>query len=128
MSPPPFEVRYDRFRRRLYWTMRGLWTMGDVAGFVGALRAAVAPLGAPPHDYDGLCDSRDFKVQPRDVSAALGQIDDASRSMRKGRTAVVVGSMMNKLQAERTLKSFGTRVFLTMDEAETWLNDGSKQP
>ena len=128
MSPAPYEVRYDRFRRRLYWTMRGLWTMAEVGGFIGALRAATAPLGAPPFTYDGLCDSRDFKVQSREVSEALGKIDDASRTMREGRTAIVVGSMMNKLQAERTLKSSGTRIFLTMDDAEAWLNDGSRQP
>ena len=107
--------------------MRGLWTMADVAGFVSALRAATVSLGAPPYQHDGLCDSRDFKVQPRDVSEALGKIDDATRGMREGRTAIVVGSMMNKLQAERTLKSAGTRVFLTMEDAEAWLNDGPRQ-
>ena len=101
--------------------------MAEVGGFINALRAATASLGAPPFQYDGLCDSREFKVQSRDVSEALGRIDDASRTMREGRTAIVVGSMMNKLQAERTLKSAGTRVFLTMDEAEAWLNDGSRQ-
>ncbi|HEU0044029.1 hypothetical protein [Sphingomonas sp.] len=119
---PAFEVRYDAVARRLRWTMRGFWTMREVAGLGAAMQDALAPLGPPPHRFDGLCDSRDFPVQSAEVSNALGLIDKAGSAMRQGRVAIVVGSMINKLQAERTLTSPDVRVFLTMEDAEAWLN------
>ncbi|WP_374943956.1 hypothetical protein [Sphingomonas sp.] len=119
----PFDVAFDRSARLLRWTMRGFWTMADVAAFAGAMRAAIGHLGAPPHRSDGLCDSREFPVQSGPVSAALGEIDRIGSATRQGRFAIVVGSTMNKLQAERTLKGEGVRVFLSMQEAEAWLQD-----
>jgi hypothetical protein len=127
-AAPPFEVAFDRKMRLLRWTMRGFWTMADVAAFAAAMRAATEPLGPPPQDYDGLCDSRDFPVQNREVSDALGHIDRIGSTMRRGRLAIVVGSTMNKLQAQRTLLSDGVRVFLSMDEAQAWLHDKPMDP
>jgi hypothetical protein len=123
MPAPPFDVAFDRRARLLRWTMRGFWTMADVAAFAAALRAATEHLGAPPHVYDGLCNSSDFPVQNRDVSDALGQIDRIGSAMRRGRFAIVVGSAMNKLQVQRTLLSPDIRAFRSMGEAEAWLKD-----
>ena len=100
-TPPPFEIAFDRQARLLRWTMRGFWSLADVAAFAGGLRVVVKPLGLPPHRFDGLCDSRDFPVQSPAVSSALGAIDRIAATLRRGRVAIVVGSMMNKLQAER---------------------------
>jgi hypothetical protein len=125
-----FEVAFDSNRQLLRWRMQGFWTMTDVAAFRKAMGAAVGPLGPPPHEYDGLCDSRDFQVQTGPVSAALGEIDRIGTAARRdrGRFAIVVGSVINKLQAERTLKGNGIRVFLTIDEAEAWLQDKASGP
>jgi hypothetical protein len=120
---PKFAVSFDRRTRLLRWTMRGLWTMADVAELARAMYEATKHLGPPPQRYDGLCDSRDFPVQTNAVSNALGEIDRAGGRMRRGRFAIVVGSRMNKLQAERTLTGGGVRVFMAMDEAEAWLAD-----
>lgn len=119
---PKFDVSYDRASRTLHWTMRGFWTMADVTAFAVALRQAITLLGSPPHVYDALCDSRTFPVQSAAVSAALGQINDIGRTMRSGRTAIVVGSAINKLQAQRTLVDPDLRIFLTLDEATAWLS------
>jgi hypothetical protein len=128
-APRKFEVTFDRNRRLLSWTMRGFWTLEDVAAFRRAMVAAIKPLGPPPHRYDGLCDSRDFHVQTGPVSVALGEIDRIGTSARhdRGRFAIVVGSVINKLQAERTLTGSGIRVFLSMREAEDWLQDKTFQ-
>ncbi|HEX8447529.1 MAG TPA: hypothetical protein VF649_13060 [Sphingomonas sp.] len=118
-----FDVRYDHADRILHWTMRDFWEMADVAAFATAMQRAVAVLGAPPHVYDALCDSRGFPVQSGEVSLALGRINDVGRTMRSGRTAIVVGSTMNKLQAQRTLIDPDLRVFLTLDAAMAWLGE-----
>ncbi len=118
-----FEVRYDPAQCRLHWTIREFWSLADVAAFATALRAEVERLGPPPRRFDGLCDSRDFPVQSAEVSAALGQIEQASRHLQHGRVAVVVGSMTNKLQAQRTLAGDHVRIFLDADEAVAWLDE-----
>lgn len=127
-TPPPFEVSLDPHARLLRWTMGGFWSLSDVAAFGGAMRAAVKPLGPPPQRFDGLCDSRDFPVQSIAVSTALGAIDRIGAAMRRGRVAIVVGSVMNKLQAERSLKGGALRVFLSIEEAEAWLQDKTMDP
>lgn len=116
-----FDVHYDRASRILHWTMRGFWTMADVAAFAASMRQAITVLGSPPYVYDALCDSRAFPVQSADVGAALGKINDIGKTIRTGRTAIVVGSVINKLQAQRTLIDPDLRVFLTLDEATAWL-------
>ena len=123
----PYEVRFDGTRRRLHWTMRGFWTLREVGGLAEAMRSALAPLGPRPHRYDGLCDSRDFPVQTAEVSHALGRIDQAGATMRQGRMAIVVGSTLNKLQAQRTLTSPDVRIFETLDSAQAWLNEERPQ-
>jgi hypothetical protein len=123
-----FEVAFDRKARLLRWTMRGFWTMEDAAAFGRAMYDATRHLGPPPQIYDGLCDSRAFPVQMGQVSAALGEIDRIGSRMRRGRFAIVVGSVMNKLQVERTLKSPGIRAFLSMADAQAWLQHKAVDP
>lgn len=121
-----FDVRYDRTLNMLHWTMRGFWTVADVTAFGAAMRQSMPVFGSPPFTYDALCDSRAFPVQSAEVGAALGRINDIGRTMRIGRTAIVVGSVMNKLQAQRTLVDPDLRVFLTLEEATAWLGQGSR--
>ena len=120
-SAAPFELAFDRKAKLLRWTMRGFWTMADVAAFGRAMHAMTQQMGAPPHVFDGLCDSRDFPVQNREVSDALGEIDRIGSATRRGRIAIVVGSTMNKLQVQRTLRADGIRVFMSLSDAEAWL-------
>ena len=126
-EPPKFEIRYDWGSQTLHWTIRGFWALGDVGAFAVALRKAIEPLGGAPYYYDCLCDSRDFPVQATDVSLALGEIDKAGMANRRGRVAIVVGSLMNRMQVRRTLNK-DIHVFLSMDEAEAWLRQSPVEP
>lgn len=119
-----FTVRYDRHANILHWSMAGFWTVESVGNFARAMRDEVAKIATRPLRFDALCDSRDFPVQSPEVAHALSAILDAGRNMRSGRTAIVVGSMMNKLQASRSLVDPDLRVFLSMDEACAWLAEG----
>ncbi|NNM77165.1 hypothetical protein HJG53_09650 [Sphingomonas sp. ID1715] len=122
-----FTVRYDAGSRTLHWRMAGFWNPEDVTAFALAMRAAVEPLGDPTPQMRGLCDSRDFPVQSAEVAQALGHLNRMIQSVRRGPTAIVVGSMMNKLQAERALQSPNLRVFLDMEEARAWLDQHALQ-
>jgi hypothetical protein len=128
MAPPhKFTVAFDSVRMRLSWTMRGFWDVTDVAAFGTALREALKPIGPPPLHFDSLSDAREFPVQSREVANALSAIERAGAAMRIGRVAIVVGSMMNKLQAQRSLGP-NVRTFMAIADAEDWLDELMPSP
>jgi hypothetical protein len=56
-----------------------------------------------------------------DVADLLSEIMRGGMAITTGRAAVVVGSQLNKAQAERTLVHPRVRVFTTMKAARAWL-------
>ncbi len=63
-----------------------------------------------------------FRVSPFNFDDLLPRIAEAGLSLTSGRAAAVVGSHLNKLQAERTQNHPRLKVFLSMAEAEAWLD------
>lgn len=116
-----YKIRYDRATNIFFYSMTGFWTMETVERFLTDLRAEAARIRRSPMHFDTLCDSTAFPVQSMEVSEALGKIMDAAIELRTGRTAIAVGSMLGKLQAERTLPHPSVKVFLSLDEARAWL-------
>jgi len=116
-----FSISYSRAERTLSWRMAGFWDLEDVGAFLLAMRDIVVPLGPPPLLMKGLCDSREFPVQAPAVADALTNVNTLAQRTRRGPTAIVVGSMLNKLQAQRSLPDPLLEVFLDIDEARSWL-------
>ena len=116
------EVRYDAAAALLRIRMAGFWTLADVRRFAADLRAIVVPMPESHRGFDMLTDSTDFPVQSREVTDGLAQIIEVTDQMEKpGRRAIVVGSVMSKLQAERVLAGPHVRVFLAETEPQAWL-------
>lgn len=116
-----FRLYYDARRNRIMAEIRDFWTLDTVREFAAAAGAKAQEVRAIRSDYDVLIDSRHFPVQAHDIAALLPNIADAGLSLTSGRAASVVGSHLNKLQAERTQTNPRLKVFLTMEEAEAWL-------
>lgn len=116
-----FRLDYDPARNRILAEVRGFWTLDTVRDFAAAAGAKAQEVRALRSDYDLLVDSRDFPVQAHDVADLLVSIADAALSLTSGRAASVVGSHLNKLQAERTQTHPRLGIFMTMAEAEAWL-------
>ena len=115
-------VRYEPVAHRLRIRIAGFWSVDDVQRYGAALLAAVGPIPEGSRDFDVLIDATDFPVQTQEVSTALNRIMTVADQMNPtGRKVIVVGSVMNKLQAQRALASPTVRVFLAMGEAEAWL-------
>ncbi|HEX8384173.1 MAG TPA: hypothetical protein VF592_12450 [Sphingomonas sp.] len=129
MAVPGYEMQYDMVANLFLYRMRGFWTMEIIGRFVADLQAAAARIRRVPLHFDTLCDSTDFPVQSTEVSLALGKIMAGAIKMRTGRTAIAVGSKLNKMQAERTLAHPSVRIFLSMDDARAWLQTpATEQP
>jgi hypothetical protein len=116
-----FSLDYDSARNRIDIMICGFWTVETVHAFATAAGAKAHAVRAIRADYDVLIDSTGFPVQANDVADLLPPIANAGLSLTSGRAASVVGSHLNKLQAERTQTHPRMRIFLTRAEAEAWL-------
>ncbi|WP_422056950.1 hypothetical protein [Sphingomonas sp.] len=116
-----FQIDYDARRNRIVAVIHGFWTVETVHAFAAAAGAKAGEVRTFRRDYDILVDSRDFPVQANDVADLLPQIAEGGLALTTGRAASVVGSRLNKLQAERTQSHPRLRIFMAMAEAEAWL-------
>lgn len=123
----PFSIRYDKEERVLHMRLVGFWTKLTLAAYVTRLAAETMRLRLLGQRYDILSDTRDFGIQNKDVSEGFEKIARRGAEVHLGRTAIVVGTQLNKLQAERTLAAAQVRVFLDLDEAKQWLAEGRRQ-
>ncbi|WP_288457644.1 hypothetical protein [uncultured Sphingomonas sp.] len=117
---PGFVFGYDADDGIFTITLAGLWTMETVDRYVAATQAlrAAAPPGVTAERT--LVDLRQAQLHVREVAEAL------SVSMRRGaddirRTAVVVRSALDALQARRISPARETRSFTDIAAARAWL-------
>lgn len=116
-----FQVEYDARANLLTLTVAGFWQPDDVAAFAASVGAKVQEVIAIRTDFDVIVESLDFPVQAIDVADLLINIMRGGMAQTSGHAAVVVGSHLNKVQAERTLVHPRVRVFLTLADAKRWL-------
>lgn len=116
-----YQIRFDARTRTLRITLSGLWTVEVLRGFGAEMMARRQQAG--DGDFDVLSDSRAFPVQTNDVAQAFTATMNAPIPGLR-RIAVVVGSMLNKLQAGRVFTAPHIRVFTDMAAAEAWLAEG----
>ncbi len=116
-----FNVGYDSDANCLNIEVAGFWKPEDVAVFAKEVGLKASAARAIRPDFDACVESPDFPVQAMDVADLLAQIMRGAMAVTSGRAAVVVGSQLNKAQAERTLTHPRVRVFRTTDEARDWL-------
>lgn len=117
-----YTIRFDPARRIFHFELHGFWTMGTVIQFGVELltRSTVARLRHGR--YAVLSDSRDFPIQSATVAPYFERIMARGIEMDVGPCAIVVGSHLNKMQAERVLQGGRARIFLDYAEAEAWLD------
>jgi len=118
-----FHVEYDHRANCLAIRVDGFWQPEDVAALAREVNAKGREAKAIPGDFNVTVDSLQFPVQANDVADLLTGIMRGGMTLTTGRAAVVVGSQLNKLQAERTLVHPTVRVFVTIEEARVWLGD-----
>ena len=116
-----YTISMDEARGLLRLRVAGFWTPDVSQAFVAELMSAVAPSMCAGRSFAVLADARDFQVQSADVGTQIATY--LGGSFNKGKRAIVMGSMLGKLQAERVLAHPSVRVFLSEAEAMDWLAD-----
>jgi len=123
-----FQVDYDRHANCLTIDVAGFWKPEDVVDLAREVGAKARQAQAIRDDFNVIVTSLDFPVQANDVADLLANIMRGGMTLTSGKSAVVVGSQLNKAQAERTLVHPRLRVFLTLEEAERWLQEPAPSP
>jgi acyl-CoA synthetase (NDP forming) len=116
-----FQVVYDHAANRLCIAVKGFFNPDDVASLAKEVGAKARDAREVRDDFDVIVESLEFPVQANDVADLLANIMRAGMAPTSGRAAVVVGSQLNKAQAERTLVHPKLRIFLTLEDARHWL-------
>jgi len=115
-----YELRYDANGNILNLRLTGFWTEDTMRGFLGAFMPMVSRLSISSPDFVVLSDCRDYPVQSPAIGIAWSRILGENPAVTVP-YAVVVGSVLNKLQAERALIAANVKIFTEMDEAAVWL-------
>lgn len=116
-----FQAQYDRGTNCLNIVVKGFLQPHDVPALAQAVGSAAQTARSARDDFNVLVESLEFPVQANDVADLLTGVMRGGMALTTGRAAVVVGSQLNKAQAERTLVHDRVRVFMTMDSARAWL-------
>ncbi|MES2497152.1 MAG: hypothetical protein V4618_13650 [Pseudomonadota bacterium] len=116
-----FSFVHDIDAHVLRISVEGFWSPDDVPALAAALGSAARRANAIRDDFDVIVESFDFPLQADDVADLLADVMRVGMALTSGRAAVVVGSLANKEQVERTLVHPNLRAFMAMEEAEAWL-------
>lgn len=117
-----FDVQYDSVLDTIILSVRGHLAPDQVGALSAAVDAATLEASARSGMFDVIVESLEFPVQAHEVAELLTHVMTLGMARTGGRAAVVVGSHLNRLQAERTLVHPRLRVFLSLDEAQAWLS------
>lgn len=123
-----YSIRFDTATHTLHLTLHGFWSTAMLTRFTTELAIRATALRAQYGSFAILSDSTDFAVQSAEVSKGFEKLRNRGAQTHSGPTAIVVGSMLNKLQAERSLKAPHVRVFLNVEEAREWLASERASP
>ena len=116
-----YTIKFDASTRTLHLELEGFWSVGTLTAFAAELLVKTTALNLRYGKFAILSDSTRFPVQSSAVSAGFERIRERGAQLHKGHTAVVVGSVLNKMQAERSLRGPHVRVFLSANDAKRWL-------
>lgn len=121
MIAPEAAAIYDPATGMVRCCTKGLLTADILNDYESALQRAVTLARRQSPEILLLFDSSEASVQPPEIIERLSAFGHAIRKP-DDRLAVVVGSMLVKMQADRTMKDFAyEQVFRTVADAEVWL-------
>jgi len=116
-----FDLRFDPDHRIFHIATHGLWTASVHAKFASALLAQGAYARMRHGPFAVLGDLTGQPVQAAELNGPSRLLQQQAMKLTSGPVALVVGSMLGKLQAERVLGGPRIRILLDREEAEAWL-------
>ena len=116
-----YSIAFDTETRTLHLRLEGFWSMATLANFAAELLETSAAARRRHDSFAILSDSSRFPVQSPDVAHGFEQLMARGAATHKGPTAILVASVLNKMQVQRSMKGPRLGVFLSVEEARAWL-------
>ena len=120
-----FRFAFDRDQILLHVVQQGYWTLAEFRAFEAEFLTLHATIRKTSPSYRVMADCHDFPVQSAEISEAFRIMFEKLMAENHGRYAIVIGSILNKLQAKRALPQPNVQVFADPDEAMRWLEGGA---
>ncbi len=118
-----YTLDFDSEQRLVIATLSGFWTAPDVDRYTSDLVNLVNKVRAECPDVDVLVRAQQMPVQAKEVSDAFAAGDPAVQAaLAPSRTAIVIGTVLNKMQVSRTFHTNRVRAFFDEKEARHWLS------
>jgi hypothetical protein len=118
-----YDVSVELPRKLLRMTLRGFWDGATFDAFATEFERALQTLHRAGGCEGAIVDGHEFAVQSRDILDRFGGIMQKNGPYLAKRTASIVPTELNRMQAARVTESLKRRDFTTMEDAEAWLFD-----
>lgn len=119
-----YQIQFDERTHILKVSASGFWDLDEAKRYGHDLGAAVGRLRASSTPFSLLDDSRDFPIQSKEVLEYLDKISHTGTVKFEKRAAILVKTMLQKLQSDRLWSHLAVKVFFDESEAERWLTEG----
>jgi hypothetical protein len=118
-----FEVSVEIPRKLLRMTLRGFWDGSTFDAFATEFERALQTLHRAGGCDAAIVDGREFAVQSKEILGRFGEIMQKNGPYLAKRTASIIPTQLNRMQAARVTESLTRHDFTTMEDAEAWLFD-----
>ena len=115
------EIAFSDSESILHLKLSGFWDEAAFGRFVADMQQHIAPLRAVRQPFGVLSDSSGLPVQSAVMAERFACLALEARRRFPVPTAIIVGSVLHKLQIQRVLTDDGIQVFLSEADARTWL-------
>jgi|EndMetStandDraft_4_1072995.scaffolds.fasta_scaffold273760_2 hypothetical protein len=112
---------YDEGSALLTIVQQGYWSMADFRDYERDFLTWHERIRKRRKNYRVLADCRDYPVQSAEIGEAFGALFNTLMAQNDAPYAIVVASMLNKLQARRALPFANIQLFSDLREAQDWL-------
>ena len=116
-----YRIEFEDGHKLFHLTVEGYWTIDDFKAFEADAVPTVEKLVRRWGSFRYLSDARRYPVQSPEVGLAFKGYGDWVGKANKGPVALIAGSVLNKLQAERVFQAPRVRIFMDLTDARKWL-------
>lgn len=121
MTTQPYYIAVDHASRLLDMKLSGIWDVETAHAFEKALRGEFALLRTSRRPFDVIADLREWLVQSQETTAIHEKLMAFGHECGMRNVALLVSSVLTKLQTLRMASSDHFQAFDDESEARAWI-------
>lgn len=118
---PTYSVKADEARAELHFKTSGLFDEASMDAFLREVAKVAGPLLASKGKIRAFGDLTDYVTQTREIGARMADTLRKAESSGIEKTAIVINSVILKMQYKRVSEGRNVEIFSEKTEALSWL-------